>query len=114
VPTPTPAPAPTPTPTPTPTPSVTLRYSAPSLPTDTIGYKDGEFDRSGGPLFHGAPTAWVQGATGQGRTIAIVDTGIFSQEPEFAGRISSNSTGIGGNSGHEADHDAQGNSLHGT
>jgi hypothetical protein len=93
---------------------VTLRYSVPSLPNDTIGYNDTEFANSDGPRFHGAPTAWVQGSTGSGRTIAVVDTGLFAAEPELAGRISSSSTGIAGNSGYEADHDAQDDSLHGT
>jgi hypothetical protein len=91
-----------------------LRYSIPTLPSDTIGYKDNEFDRSDGPRFHAAPTAWVKGNTGAGRTIAIIDTGIFAEEPELKGRISSDSTGIGGNSTFEADHDAQDDSLHGT
>lgn len=113
-PTPAPTPAPSPTPTPAPTPTPTLPYQQPSLPTDTIGYDDSEFRNSRGPAFHGAPTAWVAGATGSGRTIAIIDTGIFSAEPEFAGRISPDSTGIGGNTSHEADHDAQDDSLHGT
>jgi len=49
---------------------------------------------------HGAPTAWVAGNTGSGETIAIIDTGIFAQESEFAGRISSSSTGINGNNSH--------------
>lgn len=87
---------------------------APPLPADTIGYNDAEFSNSDGPRTHGAPTAWVLGDTGAGQTIAIIDTGIFSADPEFAGRISADSTGIAGNSGYEADHDAQPNSLHGT
>jgi subtilisin family serine protease len=110
-PTPTPTPAPTPAPTPTPT-STTLRYVPPPLPSGN--YNDGEFQASDGPRFHGAPTAWVSGATGQGRTIAIIDTGIFAAEPELAGRISSSSIGINGNSTSEADHNAQPDSLHGT
>jgi len=77
---------------------VTLRYSAPPLPNGgPVDYDSAEFKNSDGPRFHGAPTAWVKGNTGSGRTIAIVDTGIFAAEPELAGRISSNSTGIGGN-----------------
>jgi hypothetical protein len=63
---------------------------------------------------HGAPTAWVKGDTGAGQTIAIIDTGIFSADPEFADRISADSTGIAGNPDSEADHDAQSGSLHGT
>jgi hypothetical protein len=48
-----------------------------------------EFRRSDGPLQHNAATAWSAGATGQGVSIAIVDTGIDVDSPEFAGRISS-------------------------
>ena len=35
----------------------------------------------------GAPEAWARGWTGQGSTIAILDTGIDMDHPEFAGRI---------------------------
>ncbi|WP_328597968.1 S8 family peptidase [Croceibacterium soli] len=47
-----------------------------------------EFRRSDGPLQHNAATAWNAGATGQGISIAIVDTGIDMDSPEFTGRIS--------------------------
>jgi hypothetical protein len=40
-------------------------------------------------LQHNAATAWASGWTGQGVTIAVVDTGIDVNSPEFAGRISS-------------------------
>src|SRR5690606_13890959 len=39
--------------------------------------------RSDGPLEHNAATAWNLGHTGQGVTIAIVDTGIDEDSPEF-------------------------------
>lgn len=74
VPAPTPAPSPSPAPTPTPTPP-------PS------GFDTTEFRRSDGPGQHGAVTAWQAGATGSGQTIAIIDTGIDIDSPEFAGRI---------------------------
>ena len=35
----------------------------------------------------GAPDAWARGWTGKGSTIAILDTGIDLDHPEFAGRI---------------------------
>lgn len=89
-PTPTPT-APAPTPPPTPTPSGPASYVAPPLPTDTIGYDDAEFRRSDGPRFHGAPTAWVAGSTGQGTVIGIVDSGIQLGNSELAGRISPDS-----------------------
>jgi len=43
--------------------------------------------RSDGPEYHNAISAWAQGITGKGQTIAIVDTGIDIDSPEFAGRI---------------------------
>ncbi|MCK0127463.1 S8 family peptidase [Erythrobacter sp. F6033] len=46
-----------------------------------------EFRRSDGPAFHGADDAWRQGFTGDGEIIAVIDTGIDSDSPEFTGRI---------------------------
>src|SRR5690606_34774922 len=43
---------------------------------------------SDGPLEHNAATAWNSGRTGRGVTIAVVDTGIDEDSPEFAGRVS--------------------------
>ena len=101
-PTPSPAPAPPPTPAPptTPPPSPppsSSGYVTPPLPPDTIGYNDTEFRLSDGPEFHGAATAWEDGATGSGEVIAIVDTGIMSSESALAGRISPDSAGVVGN-----------------
>ncbi|MBB3860212.1 subtilisin family serine protease [Novosphingobium hassiacum] len=88
VPAPTPAPTPTPTPVPTPTPT----------PTAT-NFNTSEYRRSDGPAFHGAITAWDAGASGQGTTIAIVDSGIDTTNPEFSGRIAGSSTDVGGTRG---------------
>ena len=76
LPAPPPSPAPTPAPAPVPTPA-----PAPS------GFNTAEYRRSDGPAQHGAITAWDAGQTGAGQTIAIVDTGIDADSPEFAGRI---------------------------
>jgi hypothetical protein len=51
-------------------------------------FNTAEFRRSDGPLEHNAATAWSMGHTGRGATIAIVDTGVDEDSPEFAGRIS--------------------------
>jgi len=75
----------------------------PPLPADTIGYNTAEFNDSNGPRFHGAPTAWVAGATGAGEIIAVIDSGLYPGETGLAGRISSDSTGINGNTSWEAD-----------
>lgn len=92
-PTPAPVPAPTPTPTPTPTPAPAPTPAPSPAPSPTPSpvpsqYDTAEFRRSDGPLQHNAATAWSAGATGQGVSIAIVDTGIDVDSPEFAGRIS--------------------------
>jgi subtilisin family serine protease len=68
-----PAPAPVPTPTPSPPP--------------TSNFNTAEYRRSNGPQQHGAITAWEAGRTGAGQPIAIIDTGIDANSPEFAGRI---------------------------
>jgi len=47
-----------------------------------------EFRRSDGPDVHNAASAWSAGNTGRGVTIAVVDTGVDEDSPEFAGRIS--------------------------
>lgn len=47
----------------------------------------------------GAITAWQQGATGQGVKIAVVDSGINPDLPEFAGRIDGASRDVAGNRG---------------
>ena len=87
-----PTPTPTPTPAPTPTPTLTL----------TSSFNTAEFRRSDGPEFHGAVTAWSQGITGAGKTIAIIDSGIDRDSPEFAGRILPSSSDVAGNASFEA------------
>lgn len=99
--TPAPVPAPTPTPTPTtpPTPTPT--------PTPTASFLTSEYNRSSGPSQHGAITPWSAGYAGQGVTIGIVDTGIDSDSPEFAGRLSAASADVAGTRGldnAESDH----------
>jgi subtilisin family serine protease len=70
----------TPTPTPSPTPTATT--------TPAAFFQTAEYNRSDGPSFHNAITAWQQGANGSGVVIGIVDGGIDTTNPEFAGRIS--------------------------
>ena len=50
-------------------------------------FNTSEFRRSDGPLQHNAASAWNAGWAGQGVTIAVVDTGIDIDSPEFAGRL---------------------------
>jgi len=60
-------------------------------------FNTSEFRRSDGPGVHNAASAWAAGNTGQGVTIAIVDSGVDEDSPEFAGRISPLSRDITGN-----------------
>lgn len=87
--TPAPSPAGTPTPTPTPTPTIT-----PSAAFDTSEYR-----RSTGPSQENVIAAWSLGANGSGVTLAIIDSGIDTSNPEFAGRISSASADVVSNRG---------------
>lgn len=83
-PAPVPVPAPTPAPMPTPTPVAGMPPVQPVPPQ----FDTAEFRRSDGPLEANAAVAWSGGRTGQGVTIAVVDTGVDPNSPEFAGRIS--------------------------
>ena len=86
------APAPTPTATSTPpTPTATL------IPAES--FRTAEYNRSDGPAFHSAIPAWQTGANGQGVTLGIVDTGIDTASPEFAGRIAAASRDVAGSRG---------------
>ena len=89
----TPAPIATPTPIASPSPAPTAT-ATPAAAFDTAEYR-----QSDGPAFHRAIPAWQQGANGQGVTIAVIDTGIDTANPEFAGRISSASADVAGNRG---------------
>ncbi|MDG2003229.1 MAG: S8 family serine peptidase, partial [Novosphingobium sp.] len=86
----TPAPGPAPAPAPAPTPT----------PTPATNFNTAEFRQTDGPGIHDAIPAWQAGATGQGVTIGIVDTGVDTTNPEFAGRIAAASDDVaGGNRG---------------
>lgn len=101
LPPPTSSPNPTPSPTPTPTPTTTASTSF-----DTT-----EFRRSDGPGQHNAVTAWQDGVTGAGTIIAVVDTGIDIDSPEFAGRVHPDSTDVAGNRGPNASEDDHGTNV---
>ena len=72
-----------------------------------MSFDTAEFRRSDGPGFHGAETAWLDGSTGAGEIIAVIDSGIDSDSPEFTGRIHPDSqdvTGAGRGVDPEDDH----------
>ncbi|WOE75467.1 S8 family peptidase [Alterisphingorhabdus coralli] len=64
-------------------------------------FNTSEFRRSDGPDFHNAMTAWEAGATGEGVTIGVIDSGIDTDSPEFAGRIDARSRDVAGTRGLE-------------
>ncbi len=70
-----PAPAPTPTPAPTPLPA----------PPPGTNFNTAEYRQSNGVVSASAITAYNAGASGNGITIGIVDSGIDLNSPEFSG-----------------------------
>lgn len=77
-----------------PTPPVPPPPPPPLPPVDP--FNTAEFRRSDGPEFHGADAAWRDGTTGEGQIIAIIDSGIDRDSPEFAGRIHPQSQDVTG------------------
>lgn len=80
-----------PVPPPAPAPVVpTAAAPAPSMAPAPVAaqFDTAEFRKSEGPLQHNAATAWQAGHTGAGVTVAVIDTGIDADSPEFAGRLS--------------------------
>src|SRR5690606_26115961 len=83
------APAPVPTPSPSPTPeNPPVPTPPPPPPPPPV---DHEYNNSGAAVSAKAQYAYDNGYTGKGVTIAILDSGIDIDNPEFAGRISSDS-----------------------
>lgn len=85
----TPAPPTSPSPTPSPAPSPTPTPSASTFQT-------AEYSRSTGPSFHRAISGWQLGAVGRNVAIGIIDSGVDTTNPEFAGRISAASADVAG------------------
>lgn len=93
------------TPTPTPAPSTV------TTPTPTpVNYDTAEYRRSDGPSYHGALTAYQDGASGAGVTVGIIDTGIATANSEFTGRISADSASFT-NTGTFEDADGHGTAV---
>ena len=87
----------------TPTTPTTTTPTTPTTPVTTLipaeTFRTAEYNRSDGPAYHNAIPAWQTGASGKGVTLGIVDTGIDTTNPEFAGRISSASQDVVGGRG---------------
>src|SRR3546814_15850378 len=65
-------------------------------PAPTIDYDTAEYQRSTGSVAMDAIAAYDAGATGDGVIVAILDSGIKTDSPEFSGRITSASRDIAG------------------
>lgn len=83
--------------TPTPAPGPSAGGSSNPTPTvPTVNYDTAEYQRSTGSVSMNAIAAYNAGATGRGVTVAVVDSGIKTDSPEFTGRISAASRDIAG------------------
>jgi hypothetical protein len=102
-PAPTPAPSPAPAPAPAPAPTPTPTPPPPNFRTQ-------EYNRSNGLEISNAVPAYQAGASGQGVVAAVVDSGIVSDNAEFAGRISPASQDVAGSRG-LGDEDGHGTSV---
>lgn len=71
----------------------------PPPPPGPIDYNTPEYQRSNAATKIGAISAYNTGATGQGITAAVIDSGVNAELFEFSGRISSASRDIVGNRG---------------
>jgi Subtilase family len=79
------------TPPPSPLPVVAPPPSPPNPPppppAPSTNFATMEFNRTDGPGFHNAITAYQAGATGSGVTVGVIDSGIDPNSHEFTGRI---------------------------
>ena len=71
----------------------------PPPPPPAIGFATDEYLQSNAVIQSGAITAYQAGATGQGVTAAIIDSGIAAGDAEFAGRIHAASADLAGTRG---------------
>lgn len=94
-----------PAPPPSPPPPAPPPPPPPTPPTTSTNFQTAEFRRSDGASYHGALTAWQDGTTGAGSVIAIIDTGIDSDSPEFEGRIHPDSQDVVANRGIDGEDD---------
>lgn len=84
---------------------------SPSSPPPIVtNYNTAEYRLSDGPSTHGAITAYNAGASGNGITVGIIDTGIAINNSEFSGRISGASAAFNGANSY-ADQDGHGTAV---
>lgn len=96
----------------TPTPVTPTTTTPPVTPpvTPTVNYDTAEYRASNAASAAGALTAYQAGASGQGVTVGVIDSGISDPTGELAGRISPASTDIAGSRG-IADEDGHGTAV---
>ncbi len=82
----------------------------PPPPPATVDYNTPEYQRSNAATKVSAISAYAAGATGQGITAAVIDSGVNPALPEFAGKISPASRDVAGNRG-LGDEDGHGTSV---
>lgn len=83
----------------------------PSPPPAATSFNTTEYRRSDGPEFHNVITAYQAGASGQGITVGVIDSGIDPTSREFAGRISPLSFDATGADRALADEDGHGTNV---
>jgi subtilisin family serine protease len=92
-----------------PPPPVVAPPPSPPPPT-TTNFATAEFNRSDGPSFHNAITAYQAGANGTGIIVGVIDSGIDPNSHEFTGRIHAQSADVAGSRG-LGDDDGHGTSV---
>ena len=83
----------------------------PPPPPTTGNFATAEFNRSDGPGFHNAVTAYQAGATGAGVIVGVVDSGIDPDSHEFTGRIHPQSGDVTGGGRTLGDSDGHGTEV---
>ena len=96
-----------PPPVPTPPPPVVTPPPPPPPPS----FITAEYNRSDGPSFHKAVTAYQAGASGLGVTVGIIDSGIDPNSHEFTGRIHPQSADVTGAGRALGDDDGHGTAV---
>lgn len=85
--------------TPTPSTPSSVPTPVPAIPNPAIDYDTAEYRLSGAAKQAQAIAAYNAGATGAGITVGVIDSGVNSSSPEFAGRISTASRDFAGSRG---------------